>query len=144
MLWRCICSQRVRRLDFIDSIVTAEKYKLISEQELLPSCETLRLANGDFIFQQDHLPYGQKWLEEHNISLLPWPSSRPDLSPIETLWYEMKKALRIAAVKTIPHLKAKLLVIWNSFTSEYFTKLVDTIQRRTDAVIKRRGDCMQW
>ncbi|CAH1981318.1 unnamed protein product [Acanthoscelides obtectus] len=58
------------------------------------------LTSGqDFVFQQDGAACHTskkaiKWMEENNLPLLKWVSSSPDLSPIETLWHEMKKVLR--------------------------------------------------
>ncbi|CAH1998266.1 unnamed protein product [Acanthoscelides obtectus] len=34
-------------------------------------------------------------MEENNVPLLKWVSSSADLSPIETLWHEMKKLQEI-------------------------------------------------
>lgn len=36
----------------------------------------------------------QKLLEDNNVKELEWPSQSSDLSPIETLWAELKKHLR--------------------------------------------------
>lgn len=58
------------------------------------SCKILWSASGDFIFQQDGASchtakVNKKWFEEHNISYLSWPSTNPDVSPIDTLaWNE--------------------------------------------------------
>ncbi|CAH1971996.1 unnamed protein product [Acanthoscelides obtectus] len=54
---------------------------------------------GNFVYQQDGAACHTskkaiKWMEENNVPLLKWVSSSPDLSPIETLWHEMKKVLR--------------------------------------------------
>ncbi|CAH1975825.1 unnamed protein product [Acanthoscelides obtectus] len=75
--------------------------KCIEEQEesLLPVMEECLTSGQDFVFQQDGAACHTskktiKWIEENNVPLLKWVSSSPDLSPIETLWHEIKKVLR--------------------------------------------------
>ncbi|CAH2015811.1 unnamed protein product [Acanthoscelides obtectus] len=53
-------------------------------------------------------------MEENNVPLLKWVSSSPDLSPIETLWHEMKK----------------LQEIWDCFTPNFCQNLVNTMPQR--------------
>ncbi|CAH1998920.1 unnamed protein product [Acanthoscelides obtectus] len=65
-----------------------------TEKSLLPVME--ECLTSDFVFQQDGAACHTskkaiKWMEENNEPLLKWVSSSPDLSPIETLWHEMKK-----------------------------------------------------
>ncbi|CAH1969142.1 unnamed protein product [Acanthoscelides obtectus] len=72
------------------------KYLSILEESLLPVMEECLTSGQDFVFQQDGAACHTskkviKWMEENNVPLLKWVSSSPDLSPIETLWHEMKK-----------------------------------------------------
>lgn len=149
MVWGCMSSQGVGRLCFINGTVNAARYQTILQEELLPSIGNLQLQGGEFIFQQDGAACHTAktvtaWLQEMNIPVLPWPSNSPDLSPIETLWHEMKKALRTTPVRTVPELKSKLTEIWGNFKPEFCQKLVGTMPKRIQAVLKRKGDCTQW
>ncbi|KAF2885555.1 hypothetical protein ILUMI_20623 [Ignelater luminosus] len=109
------------------------------------------LTSGqDFIFQQDSevrhtSKQSLKWLDDYSIPLLEWvSSSSSDLSPIETLRYEMKKMLRKHPARTISELKQKLQEIWDSFTPKFCQDLIDTMPQRISAVIKNKGDVTQW
>src|SRR5258705_7468020 len=90
MVWGCIGRAGTGQLHFIHGNVNAFKYQDILRMRLLPSIDTLRPLR-DVIFQQDgatcHTAKTTKrWLAEHQIETLPWPSNSPDLSPIENVW----------------------------------------------------------
>ncbi|CAH2014869.1 unnamed protein product, partial [Acanthoscelides obtectus] len=75
------------------------RFEVCVEESLLPVMEECLTSGQDFVFQQDGAACHTskkaiKWMEENNLPLLKWVSSSPDLSPIETLWHEMKKVLR--------------------------------------------------
>lgn len=106
-------SQVTGLLHMIDGTVNADRYIEILQDKLVPSTPNLRTADGDFIFQQDeatcHTAKKVKtWMTQNNIPLLPWPTSSPDMSPIETLWGVMKKELRKNPAKTVNELKTKI------------------------------------
>ncbi|CAH2003856.1 unnamed protein product [Acanthoscelides obtectus] len=94
-----MASKGVGKLHFIDGNVDTNKYLAILEESLLPVMEECLTSGQDFVFQQDgaacHTKKAIKWMEENNVPLLKWVSSSPDLSPIETLWHEMKKLLSV-------------------------------------------------
>lgn len=149
MIWGCMSTQGVGKMCFIDGIVNAQRYKYILEEQLLPSIEDLKCDDGSFIFQQDgaacHTAKIVKtWFANNEIPVLKWPSSSPDLSPIETLWHEMKKELRSSPVSSIGELKEKITLIWQNFTPDFCKKLVLTMPQRLEAVIKQKGDITQW
>ncbi|CAH2015936.1 unnamed protein product, partial [Acanthoscelides obtectus] len=96
MVWGIMSSKGVGKLHFIDGNVDTNKYLAILEESLLPVMEECLTSGQDFVFQQDGAACRTskkaiKWIEENNEPLFKWVSSSPDLSPIETLWHEMKK-----------------------------------------------------
>lgn len=148
MIWGCMSSKGVGKYEFIDGTVNAEKYQDILSRNLIPIAEEY-FEKESFIFQQDgassHTAKTTKiWFGNHNVKVLSWPSSSPDLNVIETLWHQMKKSLRNDPQRTIPALKAKITQIWNSFTPEYCKILVDSMPKRIQAVIAAKGDVTSY
>lgn len=105
MVWGCMSSKGVGKLCFINGTVNAVKYQEILEKELIPSVQTM-YPNEEYLFQQDgascHTAKSTSvWFQNHEMEVLPWPSSSPDLSPIETLWGIIKKKLKNVRPATI-------------------------------------------
>lgn len=138
MNWGCMSAQGVGRLQFIEGTVNAPKYQEILKTSLLPSIPSLQYENK-YVFQQDgascHTAKSTKaWLKNHNIPTLEnWPPSSPDLSPIETLWWKMKKKLRKDPAKSKEDLKNKITAVWDSISSAECAALVDTMPQRIEA-----------
>lgn len=149
MVWGCMSAQGTGELAFIDGIVNSVKYQDILSNFMIPSINKLKNEEGEFIFQQDgassHTSKATKiWLGRNGLEPMVWPSSSPDLSPIENLWHEMKKKLRANPARTVDELKLKLVDMWRSFTPQYCKKLIGTMPKRMDCVIKRKGDVTQF
>ncbi len=87
---------------------------------MLPSADQL-FKDADFIFQQDLEPAHtakstKSWLNDHGVGVLDWPANSPDLNPIET-------------VKET----------WASIPPQQCHKLITSMPRRIEAVIKAKG-----
>lgn len=148
MIWGCMSAQGVGRLHFIEDTVNAVKYQNILETSLLPSISILKYQNA-YIFQQDgascHTARTTKaWLDSKRIPTMEWPSSSPDLSPIETLWWKIKKKLRKYPSRSINDLKEKIKAVWDSTTPEECEELIATMPIRIKAVIESKGDITKW
>ncbi len=97
------------------------------------------LKNADFIFQQDlataHTAKSTKsWLNEHGVGVLDWPANLPDLNPIENL-----EKMRNKRPKNADELKAIVKETWASIPPQQCHKLITSMPRRIEAVIKAKG-----
>src|SRR3979490_3407271 len=118
----------------------------ILDDHLLPSIEESGIAKGDCIFQQDNDPKhtsrkGRNWMEENDITLLDWEPQSPDLNPIEHLWNHIKLQLcKYEALATgVWQIWERVAEVWNAIEPEVCQKLIESMPRMVEAVIKAKG-----
>ena len=71
--------------------------------------------------------------------MLSWPPQSPDLNPIEHLWNEMERRHQDKHPKSKEDLKNVLSEVWENIEEEVCQKLVGSMRKRFQAVIKARG-----
>ncbi|MGH0169174.1 UNVERIFIED_CONTAM: hypothetical protein FKN15_056301 [Acipenser sinensis] len=86
MLCGCFASTGPGALVKVNCIMNSTQY-----QDIVASARRLKLGRK-WIFQQDNDPKHtskstKKWLIDHKINILQWPSQSSDLIPIENLWF---------------------------------------------------------
>ncbi len=143
MIWAAMSSAGVGPLCFLKSTVNAAIYQDILEHFMLPSADKL-YGDADFIFQQDlapaHTAKGTKsWFNDHGVTVLDWPANSPDLNPAENLWGIVKRKMRDTRPNNADELKATVKETWASIPPQQCHKLITSMPRRTDAVIKAKG-----
>jgi transposase len=146
MVWGCFCADGPGYLCMIEGRMNAEDYQGILASDFLDSIEYYGREIGDVIFQHDNDPKHtavstKKWLQDHGISTLQWPSQSPDMNPIEHIWWEVKN--RLKHHETTPQnndeLWAQVQAVWNTIDKETCMKLVESMPHRIQAVIKAKG-----
>ncbi len=145
MIWAAMSSAGVGPLCFLKSTVNAAIYQEILEHFTLPSADKL-YGDDDFIFQQDlapaHTAKGTKsWFNDHGVTLLDSskPANSPDLNPIENLWGIVKRKMRDTRPNNADELKATVKETWASIPPQQCHKLITSMPRRIEAVIKAKG-----
>ncbi len=143
MIWAAMSSAGVGPLCFLKSTVNAAIYQEILEHFMLPSADKI-YGDADFIFQQDlapaHTAKGTKsWFNDHGVTVLDWPANSPDLNPIENLWGIVKRKMRDTRPNNADELKATVKETWASIPPQQCHKLITSMPRRIEAVIKAKG-----
>ncbi len=142
MIWAAMSSAGVGPLCFLKSTVNAAIYQEILEHFMLPSADKHH-GDADFIFQQDlapaHTAKGTKsWFNDHGVTVLDWPANSPDLNPIENLWGIVKRKMRDTRPNNADDLKATVKETWASIPPQQCHKLITSMPRRIEAVIKQK------
>lgn len=126
---------------------TARSYQKALEEGLLP------VYDGIHRFQQDNARIHTsassiEWLQVHAIEYIDWPAHSPDLNPIEHVW----KALKERIISLFPHLrelnnnevsraelKRCMKEAWAAIPQSLIQRLIESLPRRLEAVIRARG-----
>lgn len=133
--------------DYVDYIMDGEMFDFWME-----SSEEL----GQVVMMEDGAGYHQKAASVRRMQLEQdgwigwgpgsWPSSSPDLNPIENLWHILRSNIRKRKVQ--PRNKEQLIVAlqeeWEKLNMELINKLCLSMPRRLQAVIDAKGGITKY
>ena len=146
MIWGCMTWEGVGYAAKIDGRMDGDLYLQILKDELLNTLQYHGFNPSDIIFQQDNDPKHtckkvKGWLEEQEFSTMVWPAQSPDLNPIEHLWGYLKR--RLAEHENPPsgihELWERIQVDWEEISVAECQKLIESMPRRIEAVLKAKG-----
>ncbi len=142
MIWGAMSSSGVGPLCFLKTKVTAPVYQDILEQFMLPSADQL-FKDVDFIFQKDFdtCPHCQK---HQKLVKWPWCWSVWLASKLTRYWGIVKRKMRNKRPKNADELKATVKESWASIPPQQCHKLITSMPRRIEAVIKTKGAPAQY
>ena len=125
MVWGCFTRNFKGPLVRIQGTMDRFQYRDILAQNLLQFAED-KLDN-QFTFQQDNDP-------KHTAALV-----KEFLNPIENLWAAVEKKVRERKYRNADELFKGLQAAWESVPRDFCRKMVDSMKRRCQAVIKAKG-----
>ncbi|KAL1447109.1 hypothetical protein WDU94_001930, partial [Cyamophila willieti] len=142
MVWGCFSRSGVGPLVKIDGIMDRFGYEKILRDHMLPHAHSKMPPT--WIFQQDNDPkhkskHIQGMMKSSQINCLEWPSQSADLNPIEHLWEELDRRVRGRQYSNQEQFYEVLKEEWNNIPLSVLHKLVDSMRRRCEAVIKAKG-----
>jgi len=150
MVWGCFVNNLLGPLVVIEGNINAKSYIDLLNQHLLPFLSNLERPN-EYTFQDDNATVHRarvvtKWKEENLLSSLSWPAQSPDLNPIEHAWDKLERAVRTRKLhpRTIEELSIYLKEEWLKIDPNYLQKLVESVPRRVEAVIQKKGNSTNY
>ena len=103
----------------------------------------LKLYLNNFIFQQNNDPKHKTkknyFFKSNKIKLLEWPPQSPDINPIENLWVYLNENVNETNVTDKISYYTVLQKTWNKIDPEYLKKLIKSVPRRLEALLKAKG-----
>lgn len=149
MVWAGISMEAKTELVFVETGgrsggLTANRYiEEILVHHVVPYAGFI---GENFVFMHDNArPHTaasvRQYLEEVEIAAMDWPARSPDLNPIEHLWDHLKRKVRARnpAPTTKLELKEALIEEWGRLGQDRIKKLIGSMKRRLEAVIRARG-----
>ncbi len=147
MIWAAMSSAGVGPLCFLKSTVNAAIYQEILEHFMLLLLTSFMEMLISFSSRAWHLPTTAKstksWFNDHGVTVLDWPANSPDLNPIENLWGIVKRKMRDTRPNNADDLKAAIKETWASIPPQQCHKLITSMPRRIEALIKAKGSPYQ-
>jgi transposase len=83
-----------------------------------------------------------KWMTQRGIKFVPrseWPSSSPDINPIENLWEPIQKRVQAREPRTMKGLKRVATRVWSELKMEEIAKFINVLPRRYQEIISEKG-----
>ena len=146
MMWRCMTWQGVGYAIKIDGRMDGDLYLQILKDELLETLQFYGLDPPDIIFQQNNdlkhtCKEVKEWLAEWDFRTMVWPAQSPDLSPIEHRRGYLKRRLAEYEHPSngIHELWERIQEKWEKIPAEECQKLIESMPRRIETVIKAKG-----
>jgi hypothetical protein len=151
MMWGCMTWKGIGYSCKINGKMNADLYTDILEDDLLETMRFYGKSPSDIIFQQDNDPkhtskMAKEWFKTNHIQVLTWPAQSPDLNPIEHLWEHLKRKLGQyeTPASGILELWERVEKEWDDIKPEECQRLIESMPRRVEAVLKAKGGSTKY
>ena len=143
-VWAAIHHGGKSELQILNETVNGARYKHLMENVALPYARGVFGEN--FVWQHDNAPAHKShvvtnFLDEAEVTVLPWPATSPNLNPIENCWDSLKRA--VYSLDPLPQnlreLATSLPQAWRDLDQNFINRLVESMPRRLESVIQARG-----
>ena len=137
MVWGGVSQHHRTELVVIAGNLNAVRYR---EDTLLPHVVPFLQAYPDMTLQHDnatsHTAHSvSDFLQDRNVSVLPWPAKSQDLNPIEHIWDLLDRRVRARAIpsRNVRELSGALVEEWGNISQQELANLVQSMRRCTAA-----------
>ena len=142
MVWGGIMGNVKTDLVVIQGNLAAQGYVNLLNNHLLPFMQN---HGPGITFQHDNArPHTARitanFLARNNVNVLPWPALSPDLNPIEHIWDELGRRVRVNhQVNNVNDLTRALQLEWRALPNVLIRRYVNSMRRRIVACIASNG-----
>uniref|UniRef100_A0A674E0K0 Tc1-like transposase DDE domain-containing protein n=1 Tax=Salmo trutta TaxID=8032 RepID=A0A674E0K0_SALTR len=143
MIWGGVSKHHRTELVVIAGNLNAVRYR---EDILLPHVVPFLQAHPDMTLLHDNATSRtarsvRDFLQDRNVSVLPWPAKSPDLNPIEHVWDLLDWRVRARAIppRNVWELAGALVEEWGNISQQELANMVQSMRRRCTAVLNAAG-----
>ena len=142
MVWRMISSAGVGPIVRFHGNINASVYKELVSQHALPHLRKRTVETP--IFMKHNAPCHKtktvlSFLKEEGIAVMKWPPQSQDIKSIENVWKIIGEKAQKRNNQNIFDLWGFLKEEWESMTTTFCKKLIDSCGRRCNVVIQCKG-----
>ena len=149
MVWGGISVRGKTDLVIIGGNLNAVRYR---DQILRPvAVPYLQNMGPNAILQDDNArPHRARiitaYLQNVGVDRMDWPAVSPDLNPIEHLWDQLGRAvrLRVTNTTTLADLQNILIEEWDAIPQQKVARWVTSMRRRCEAFVAARGSSTRY
>ena len=141
MVWGSVSQHHRTELVVIACNLNSVRYR---EDILLPHVVSFLQDHPHMTLQHDNATSHtdrsvRDFLQDRNVSVLPWPAKNLDLNPIEHVWDLLDWRVRAIPPINVRDLVGGLVEEWVNISQQELANLVQSTRRRCTAVLNAAG-----
>ena len=147
MLWACMSSQGPGLIYFLEKNrkINSDKYINVLKKKLQKS---MKKTNTNILLHDKATVHTSKltttYLKKNKIDTITLPGCSSDLNPIEHVFADLKRKLGRQNVSSVKCLEKLITKIWSKLEKHYLSKLVDSMPKGLQEVIRRNGGMTKY